>query len=472
MAYFRALFPILTIVVGLVWAGMAQAQHPNIVVIMVDDMAQHMLNRTPLIRNVLGNAGTTFNQAIDEFALCCPSRATFLLGEYAHNHGIEANIGARGGWLRFRSQEGQTIAVKLQNAGYRTAMIGKYVNGYPDRSAPRHVPPGWDNWVALRDFHDMSDSPIVRNGVLENLSGYQTDVMTAEAQNFITSTSQANVPFFVWLSFSAPHQPSTPAARHANLFANVSAPRTPAFNEQDVSDKPSFLQLPKLSSSKIAEADNIYRLQIRSLQAVDEAVRSIINHLQSEGELSSTYVFFLSDNGFHNGEHRMPWVIGGGKQFAYEVDLKIPFLVRGPGVLKGRVNNRHIVGNVDLPVTIMEIASLRSAASAMDGRSLLPLMRGQTSASWRQSFPIVRYRDQFQPEFSSYFGVRTNRYTWVEWANGARELYNHVQDPHNLNNLASVANLANVRSMLSTITNRLSNCVAQGCRNIENGAAP
>ena len=108
----------------------------------------------------------------------------------------------------------------------------------------------------------------------------------------------------------------------------------------------------------------------------------------------------------------------------------------------------------------------------MDGRSLLPLMRGQTPSTWRQSFPIVRYPDPFQPQFSSYFGVRTNRYTWVEWANGARELYDHVQDPHNLTNLASASSLAGVRSVLSTITDRLSDCVAQECRDIENLAAP
>ena len=314
MAYFRALFTILTIVAGLVWAGMAQAQHPNILVVMLDDMAQHMLNRMPLTRNVVGSAGITFNQAIDEFALCCPSRVTFLLGKYAHNHGVEANSGSRGGWRRFRSQEGQTIAVKLRNGGYRTAMIGKYVNNYPDPSAPVHVPPGWNTWVALLQDPErrMENSPIIRNGVRQNLSGYQTDGLAVEARNFITSASDANMPFFLWLSFSAPHMPATPAARHANLFAGVSAPHTPAFNEQNVSDKPDFLRFPSLTSAQIAEADDAYRRQIRSLQAVDEAVSSVVNHLQSEGELNSTYVFFLSENGFHNGEHRMPISIGGG----------------------------------------------------------------------------------------------------------------------------------------------------------------
>lgn len=138
----------------------------------------------------------------------------------------------------------------------------------------------------------------------------------------------------------------------------------------------------------------------------------------------------------------------------------------------GLVNNGHIVGNVDLPVTIMEIAGLQSAASAMDGRSLLPLMSGQRPSIWRQSFPLVKYLDPRQTEFPPYVGVRTDRYTWVEWANGARELYDHLQDPNNLTNRARASNLAGVRSTLSTIADRLSDCAAQECRNIENGAAP
>jgi N-acetylglucosamine-6-sulfatase len=160
MAYFRASFTILTIVVGLVWPDMAQAQRPNIVVVMVDDMAQHMLNRMPLTRNVLASRGITFNQAVDEFALCCPSRVTFLLGKYAHNHGVEANGGSRGGWSRFRSQEGQTIAVKLRNAGYRTAMIGDYVNNYPSSSAPPACAAGLEHLGGSDPGHREADAEL------------------------------------------------------------------------------------------------------------------------------------------------------------------------------------------------------------------------------------------------------------------------------------------------------------------------
>jgi N-acetylglucosamine-6-sulfatase len=454
-------------------ATSAHAAGPNIVVIMVDDMPAHMLAQMPLTRSAIGSAGVTFNQAFTEFSLCCPSRVTFLLGQYAHNHHVESNIAPGGGFQKFRPLQGQTIAVRLQGAGYRTAMIGKYVNQYPAPDDPLHVPPGWNNWVSLlRNVSEITtNSQINRNGMRGRLSGYQTDALATEARNFITQSVTANTSFFVWLSFSAPHMPATPASRHAELFASAAAPRTAAFNETNVSDKPALLRLPSLTSAQIAEADDAYRRQLRSLRAVDEAVRGLRDHLRSLGKLGSTYIFFVSDNGFHNGEHRMPISIGGGKQFAYEVDLRIPLLVRGPGVVH-RINDGHMVVNVDLAPTIMAIAGLTSAANAMDGRSLLPLLRGQTPSVWRRSFPIVKYVDPNQRQFPGYFGVRTTRYTWVEWANGQRELYDHIRDPQNLTNLASASTLAGVRTTLSAIARRLSTCARNTCRTIENNNAP
>jgi N-acetylglucosamine-6-sulfatase len=461
----------LAISLGLLWAAAAHSAAPNVVVVMVDDMPAHMLAQMPLTRSVIGSAGVTFNQSFTEFALCCPSRVTFLLGRYAHNHKVESNIAPRGGFAKFKPLEGQTIAMRLQDAGYRTAMIGRYVNQYPASNAPLYVPPGWTTWVALlrNPWEPMTNSPINRNGVRGNLSGYQTDALAAEARNFITQAVNANQPFFVWLTITAPHMPATPAARHANLFSSSRAPRTPAFNEADVSDKPPHLQFPSLTAAEIADADERHRQQLRSLQAVDEAIRSLRDHLNSLGKLNSTYIFFISDNGHHNGEHRMRTEVGGGKQFAYDIDLRTPLLVRGPGVVANRVNNTHMVVNVDLAPTIMQIAGLSSAATAMDGRSLLPLLRGQTPSVWRRSFPIVKYPN---PNSAlGYIGVHTIRYTWVEWTNGARELYDRQTDPHELTNLASASNLAGLRSTLSAIARRLNTCAGNTCRNTENSNA-
>jgi arylsulfatase A-like enzyme len=456
----------------LLWAATAHAVQPNIVVVMVDDMPAHMLAQMPLTRSAIGNAGVTFNRAFTEFSLCCPSRVTFLLGKYAHNHHVESNIAPGGGFQKFKPLEGQTIAVRLQGAGYRTALVGKYVNQYPSSTDTLYVPPGWTHWAALFRNADqqMTNSAINRNGQRGNLSGYQTDALALEARNFIAASASANKPFFLLFTPSAPHMPATPAPRHATLFASATAPRTPAFNESNVSDKPAFLRFASLTSAQIAEADAAYRQQVRSLQAVDEAVRSIRDQLNSLGKLGNTYIFFTSDNGFHNGEHRMPISIGGGKQFAYANDLRIALLARGPGVVAGRVNNAQMVVNVDLAPTIMAIAGLD--ASAMDGRSLLPLLRGQSPSVWRKSSPLVKYVDPLQTEFPAYIGVHTGRYTWVEWANGARELYDRQTDPHELNNLAGASNLAGLRSTLSSIALRLSTCAGSTCRNIENGNAP
>jgi N-acetylglucosamine-6-sulfatase len=470
----RLRLTILATLLALLSAATAQAAKPNIIVVMVDDMPAHMLAQMPLTRSAIGSVGVRFGQAFTEFSLCCPSRVTFLLGKYAHNHHVESNIAPSGGFSKFKPLESQTIAVRLQGAGYRTALVGKYVNQYPSSNDTLYVPPGWTHWAALFRGADqqMTNSPFNRNGQRLNLSGYQTDALAAEARNFIAASVSANKPFFLLLTPSAPHMPATPAPRHATLFASATAPRTPAFNESNVSDKPAFLRFASLTPAQIAEADAAYRQQIRSLQAVDEAVRSIRDQLNSLGKLGNTYIFFTSDNGFHNGEHRMPISIGGGKQFAYEVDLRIPLLVRGPGVVGNRVNNSHMVVNVDLAPTIMEIAGLSSAAAAMDGRSLLPLMRGQTPSIWRKSFPLVKYVDPNQTQFPRYMGIRSTRYTWAEWANGGRELYDHVADPHNLNNLASASNLAGVRTTLSAIALRLSTCAGNTCRNTENSNAP
>jgi arylsulfatase A-like enzyme len=473
MIGFRALFILSAIALDLLWAGAAQAAKPNIIVVLVDDMPAHMLWAMPHTQKKIGRAGVTFAHAFTEFSLCCPSRATFLTGRYAHNHHVESNGAPNGGFTKFRPLQGDTIAVRLQAAGYRTAMVGKYLNGYPPTSERTHVPPGWTTWVAIADRNiPFFDTTLNRNGVLVRPIGYQTDVLAAEARAFIDQSVSAGEPFFLWLSFYAPHQPSTPAPRHEGLFIDAQAPRTPAFNERNVSDKPPFLQFPLLDAATIAQVDADYAQMLRCLQAVDEAVRAITGQLKQLGSLDNTYIIFWSDNGFHNGEHRLAGAgfVGGGKQLAYDVDLRIPILVRGPGVPKKRVDDEHMIVNVDLAPTIMKMAGL--GASDMDGRSFLPLLRKKPKRAWRHAFPLVKYPDPLEPQYPGFVGVRTERYTWVEWDGGERELYDHARDPDELKNRASSAKFAEVRSTLSDLAARLHTCLGRDCRTIENDQAP
>jgi arylsulfatase A-like enzyme len=301
-------------------------------------------------------------------------------------------------------------------------------------------------------------------------SHYTTDVLLAKSTSFIDTAVTANKPFFLMLSVSAPHAPWPPATRHAGLPLTGQVPRTPDFNEATVSDKPSFLRLPSLSPSAVALLDNHYVQALRSLRAVDEAVRSLVVRLQSTGRLANTFVIFMSDNGYHFGQHRLP----EGKQVPYDTDLRIPLAIRGPGIAAGRVNNADIVLNVDLAPTVLELAGV-AVPSVVDGRSFKDLLiAGSPSRPKRQSFPVAGWVDppSSLPWNMEYRGVRTKRHSWVEWSNGARELYNIVADPYQLQNRANASAYSAIRAQLAALTARLRTCAGQVCRNVEAEATP
>lgn len=401
----------------------ATAAPPSFVVILTDDQSENMLDSMALSRRIVGQPGITFRRAYVEFALCSPSRATLLTGRYAHNHAIVSNQGA---FTRMIALETETVAFHLQQAGYRTAHVGKYINQYPSGRPQSYVPRGWTHWASLVGTASrMTGYTINRNGTILRPSSYQTDFLSAESVRFIRQSVSAGRPFLLYLSTSAPHRPNVPASRHAGLFPSAVYPRTPAFNEADVSDKPPFLQFPSLEPSVVAAIDANWRNALRQLQAVDEAVRSIRNVLRDLGVLANTYVIFTSDNGAHDGEHRLggagqPGFILGGKQLMYETDIRVPLLIRGPGVPAGRVDDTHLVVNTDLAPTLLDLAGLPVPAT-MDGRSLRPLLTATPPAAWRNAVALERWLDPLQPSAApTARGLRSQRYTWVEWATGER----------------------------------------------------
>jgi arylsulfatase A-like enzyme len=313
----------------------AHAAKPNFVVIMADDMTVSMLDAMPLTRSLIGAQGTSFREAFVELALCCPSRATFLTGRYAHNHGV-LNHDTRMGFRAFHTNgsENATIAVWLRAAGYRTALVGKYLNNYPDGD-PTFIPPGWTYWVAdLSNLQQGYNYRLNQNGHIvfhgNTADDFGVDVIGSHARAFIRRSASAGKPFFLFFTPSPPHWPYATAPRHAALFPKVKL-RTPNFNEKDISDKPSFFQFPPLDRVESASRDENYADALRSLQSVDEAVRSFHDLLSDLGQLSNTYLIFTSDHGFHFAEHRLPQ----GKVTAFEEDLRVPLLVRGPAC--GRV---------------------------------------------------------------------------------------------------------------------------------------
>jgi arylsulfatase A-like enzyme len=371
----------------------APARPPNIVFILADDLDAAAATKMPLVRQYITEAGTSFNRHFVSLSLCCPSRVTTLRGQFAHNTGVYTNGSGNphkpptGGfeYVYAHDLEASTVATWLKGAGYKTALYGKYLNGYPDTAPRLYIPPGWQDWSSpiAGDPYAEFDYVLNTNGKEERYGSapedYLTDVIAHKAVRFIQDAKDTpDKPFFLYLAPFAPHYPATPAPRHAGYFKGILAPRVPSFNEADVDDKPHWVRRkPLLDQAQIGEIDHLYEHRRESLLAIDELVRDVVQTLAATGQLANTYVFFTSDNGYHQGQHRLE----SGKDTAYEEDLIVPLVVRGPGVALADVT--AITANVDYASTFAEIAGVTPKLD-VDGRSLLPFLRGQTPASWRQ----------------------------------------------------------------------------------------
>jgi N-acetylglucosamine-6-sulfatase len=443
--------------------GSAQAA-PNILLILTDDMAPSMEAYLPRTRSLVMDKGAKFTRAYFNDPLCCPSRATMLTGQYVHNTTVWDN---EHGEFVAAGLDTETIAVWLAAAGYRTGLIGKYLNSYPTPKPITYVPPSWSFWRAI-----VGDPPtrylnhrlVNERGVVTTYgmgaADYVTDVDRRLALDFIRTTP-AGQPLFLWLSFVAPHNPYTPAERHKGLFGAVKAPRPPSFNEVDVSDKPSWIRgKARFSSTTLSNIDSRYRNQVRTLAAVDEAIEAIVGQLNASGRLQDTYIIFLQDNGWQAGEHR----VAGTKGLPYEESLRASLYVRGPGVAAGSKIDRLAV-NADLAPTILDLVGAEPLPRA-DGRSLVELLRGQTPTTWRNAIPIA-FREQSWSWWPSWRGVRTSRYTYVEYEGGERELYDNAADPYQLRSLHGSTAMEPLRSQLASLAGRLNACARAECRAIE-----
>lgn len=359
------------------------ADRPDVVLIVLDDLSLRLFAEMPGLQETLVAEGLTFANAVVAVPACCPSRASILRGQYAHNHGVLSNGPPNGGWEVFvrRGNEDSTLATWLQAAGYRTALVGKYLNGYEED--PKHVPPGWDRWYAWAGKGKYDRFRLSDNGrpvVFDASSGaYETDELGRLANGFIREAAAAGDPFFLYLAPHAPHEPATPAERHLTApVAPFDPAALPAFNEADVGDKPArFRQMPALSEADAREIAALYERQQRAMLAAEEMVAGVIDTLAEVGRLDNTYIFFTSDNGFFYGEHRIAY----GKGEAYEEALAVPLVVRGPGVPAG-ARTELVTSNIDLAPTIAELAGA-AVPEFVDGRSLVPLLDGQPNGRWR-----------------------------------------------------------------------------------------
>jgi len=448
-----------------------QARRPNIIFLLTDDMDNSAQEHMPVLQTQFMKRGTTFRNMFVTDSVCCPSRASILRGQYVHNHSVLDNKVPIGSYKKFLEygHESSTMATWLTDAGYRTTLIGKYINFYPIREntgagGPNHVPPGWTEWYALFFAESYYDYEMNENGRVrrygEEPENYQTDVLEGKALNFIKRTPDSQ-PFFMHLSVFAPHSPAIPAERHKELFPELRAPRIPSFNEEDLSGKPNWVRAAEpMSEDTIGKTDAWHRRRVRCLQAVDEMLGHLIESLQARGFLENTYIFFTSDNGFQLGAHRMDH----GKGDGYEESIRVPLVVRGPGVPADRKLDQFVL-NIDFAPTFAELAGAK-VPSFVDGASFVPLLGSHppTLKNWRKDFLVEHWINPKDvggiPEYAE---LRNREYAYIEYPSGERELYDMQKDPYELRNLYTGGD----PGLLQRLSGRLATlkaCKGETCR--------
>lgn len=480
---------------------------PNILFVLTDDLDAAEIQFMPHLKALITDQGMTFDNYFVAMSLCCPSRATTLRGQYPHNTEILGNQLPTGGFQKFfqLGEEKSTIATWLQDAGYRTMLAGKYLNGYPQQSNQMYIPPGWTNWYSAVKGNAYSEFNYTLNENGKQVAygnkpeDYGTDVYVGKTVDFIQESAKEGKPFFAYLAPYAPHAPYTPAPRHANLFPGAKAPRTPNYNEADVSDKPLYIRdRPLLTQKQMDAIDQDYRKRLQALQAVDEGIETLVNTLKATGQLDNTYIFFTSDNGYHLGNHRQVT----GKIAPYQEELRVTMIVRGPGVPTSKALD-YLTGNVDLAPTWADLAGAKMP-DFVDGRSLVPLMRPNPPAptQWRQIYGIENGPDKVDPSAVAATpdtdpalleppdqdeadtaampadkqkiravpplrGIRLPTMSYVEYVTGEKELYDLKSDPYELQNLAPKTD-PKVLATLSARVKELATCKGAACRSVEN----
>ena len=460
-------------------APSAPKARPNLVVVLLDDADVEITESMPRLRSLMIDQGVRFTSHVANTPLCGPSRALLLTGRYAHNTKVYYNDGPEGGYTPWAAAglDEKSLGPWLQAQGYRTGLFGKYINDFPKGRAETYVPKGWDDFRGIlsdREAHNLRFT-MNENGALKLYEaakgGYQTDVLSQRADEFIrASEKRDDQPFFVFLAVSAPHVPPEPAERHLAAFPDEKAPRKPSYDETDLSDKPKMLkdQVTPLTPAIGRDVDATYRAMRQSLLSVEDAMELLLKTLTETGELSNTYIFLTSDNGWMRGEHRIP----AEKYAPYEESIRVPLVVRGPGIAAGSTVPR-VVGLVDLTPTLLDLAGAPKAVrDATDGRSMTPLLHAAnpTRVPWRESILIEHFGGGAPFRVRSYSGLRAEKDVYVEYVTGETEYYDLVKDPYQMDSQpASLppATLARLRGRVAA----MKNSAAAACRAAE-GSTP
>ncbi len=482
-------------------------KRPNVMVIEADDMRWDDLRWMPHVRKLLLRKGLSFENSFAPYPLCCPSRASFLSGRYAHNHHVYSHVDPFG-FNAFRDK--RTIATVLQRAGYRTGLVGKYLNGYGEqpvhgtsRSSLTYVPPGWNQWLAGSD-HAWSSADPFRGGtydyfdLVQNVNGrivsspgrYSTDVLAEQTRSLVQRFGRRPEPWFIWWTPVAPHHGSpveaddpgttqrtdggsttwvTPArpdwvkGMFDTRITHGSGTPPDGSAEEDVSDKPRYLR--RLTELTLAERDavaEVTRQRAESLFVLDRQIGRTISELSRTGQLANTVIMFTSDNGYYLGEHRKRQ----GKINLHEPSLRVPLIVAGAGVPRGQ--RFDPVSTVDLAPTLAAYAGVRMPGA--DGRALNRLIE-KGDEGWNRPvvtegmMPEGRYAElhRLGPKPLNTRGLRLGRWKITRYSTGEIELYDLDKDPLELRNLARVRAHAGVLADLKGLYRRYANCRGGAC---------
>jgi N-acetylglucosamine-6-sulfatase len=486
---------------------------PNIVVIQADDETYAQLNQEvmPNTERLLVKNGTTFTNYIATTAQCCPSRASFFTGQYAHNHGVTSNRVGYPGLI----DKGNVLPVWLKRAGYNTIHVGKFMNGYDHFAKPESsVAPGWDDWHSVLSegaqyygYDYFVNGRVVRYGRApkDNV----TTVLNRDAVRMVDRYAPERKPFYLQLDERSPHvthqfdphgscgKAAIPEPKDEHRFKGK-LPKPPSFNEKDMSDKPAFLRAkPRLDQKQRNKLHKRWNCSLDSVAGVDRGVKKVFNAVQRAGEIRRTVFVFVSDNGFFFGEHRL----GTGKVFPYEEALHLPLVIRVPRRYRdgaGRVEaTAEPTANIDLAPTITQLAGASPCTPAtgcrtMDGRSLVPLLDG--TGPWPANRGLLtEYSEPGLSRHSTcqFSGIRQDQQLYVEHyrvvAPGGTgcvdqrppqvERYDLNTDPYELNNMCFGGVLANCPTtpeqlLLKQGLARLKNCAGIQGRDQQVGRRP
>jgi len=514
-------------------AAKGKQARANIVLIQADDAIVSDVQYMPNVKRLMERGGTSFSNYFVSYSLCCTARTTLLTGQFSHNHRVLSNFKANdGGYYTFRDLPGKlnernSLGPWLQRAGYRTGLVGKYLNEYGalDRT---EVPPGWNRWVGLLDnstydyfnyalnidgkvryygdpayaeaqldlaTRQVSSPPSGFGELLamfrsvfvpfdyfgwQREEDYTMDVGGGFAADFVRNSAPSKKPFFLYYSPPGPHAEDTnhlqglragapepdprPPARYRDTFDEVPLPNPPSFNEADVSDKAVNLSgLPLLTESQITDMTENYRGRLGAVRAVDDQIGRIVREVRQAGEMKNTYFVFTSDNGYLQGEHRLR----GSKFLPYENSIRVPTLISGPGVRKGQVRPGNSI-DVDLAPTILDMAGVKPGR-VMDGVTLLPAAEDRRRIPKRAVLlqamrPLLRFPTPLTAFDQPFYGVRYGGFKYLHWSFDAIELYDLRQDPDELVNLADDPEYASTVARLETLAKRLSTCRGSACR--------